>query len=341
MDKYDILEAMSGIRDEYIEDAAVPSPERSQAEYPEKERKVPAGRTRVLRLRRWAALAAAVLCVALISVTFRSSQFIRSAKDPGMTESGVSAMSDEQVTVEEETALAGGKNSAPSVMAEGSAASADQDAGQNFYEDKAGDSAALSEAAPAAGQDTADLSAVTAMRDAGVTGSVEKKVEEVSKIFENALAEETGYSSLRFTHEVTTNSDDWVSLRMHAFTCAADGFEQVTHFNIRRDDSEYVTLETLFGEDTDYITPLSEEVIRQMRERMRQDGDAAFWLDSPEGPEYDFTQISPAQDFYFDGDGNLVLCFDEGEAAPTYMGTLEFTIPHSLTEQLLNNSFTE
>ena len=68
--------------------------------------------------------------------------------------------------------------------------------------------------------------------------------------------------------------------------------------------------------------------------------EAAFWLDSPEGPEYDFRQISPAQDFYFDSDGNLVLCFDEGEAAPTYMGAVEFTIPRSLTGQLLNNSGT-
>ena len=122
MDKYDILEAMSGIRDEYIEDAAVPSPDRSQTEYPGKEGKVPAGRAKILRLRRWGTVAAAVLCAAVISVTFRSSQFIRSAKDPGMAETGVGTMSDEQVTVEEETAAAGGKNSAPSVMTEGSAA---------------------------------------------------------------------------------------------------------------------------------------------------------------------------------------------------------------------------
>lgn len=334
MDKYDILEAMSGIRDEYIEDAAVPSPDRSQTEYPEKEQIISAGRKKILRLRRWGTAAAAVLCAAVISVTFRSSQFIRSAKDSGMAETGVGTMSDEQVTVEEETSAAGGKNSAPSVMAEGGTAPADQEAGTSFHED----SAASSEDSAAYAEDDSGPSVVAAMRDAGVSGSVEKKVEEVTKIFENALEEETGYSSLRFAHEVTTNSEDWVSLRMHAFTCAADGFDQVTHFNIRRDNSEYVTLETLFGQDTDYITPLSEEVIRQMRERMQQDSELTFWLDSPEGPEYDFRQISPAQDFYFDSDGNLVLCFDEGEAAPIYMGTLEFTIPGRLTRQLLNNN---
>ena len=172
MDKYDILEAMSGIRDEYIEDAAVPSPDRSQTEYPGKEGKVPAGRAKILRLRRWGTAAAAVLCAAVISVTFRSSQFIRSAKDPGMAETGVGTMSDEQVTVEEETAAAGGKNSAPSVMTEGSAAPAGEDAGQNFREDSAAPSEDFS-----AQQDDSDLSALTAMRDAGVTGPVEKKAE--------------------------------------------------------------------------------------------------------------------------------------------------------------------
>ena len=217
MDKYDILEAMSGIRDEYIEDAAVPSPDRSQTEHPGKEGKAAAGRAKILRLRRWGTAAAAVLCAAVISVTFRSSQCIRSAKDPGMAETGVGTMSDEQVTVEEETAATGGKNSAPSVMTEGSAAPAGEDAGQHFREDSAAPSEDYS-----AQQDDPDLSALTAMREAGVTGSVEKKAEEVAKRFENALAEETGYSSLRFTHEVTTNSEDWVSLMIHAFTCDAD-----------------------------------------------------------------------------------------------------------------------
>ena len=155
---------------------------------------------------------------------------------------------------------------------------------------------------------------------------------------QRVLAEETGYSSLRFTHEITTDSADWFSLKMKAYTCAADGFEQVTHFNINLDSSEYVTLDTLFSEDTDYITTLSNEVIRQMRERMASDPDAEFWLDSEEGSDYDFTEISPAQDFYFDSDGNLVLCFNEGEAAPLYMGEVEFTIPREITDRLLKDS---
>ena len=108
------------------------------------------------------------------------------------------------------------------------------------------------------------------------------------------------------------------------------------HFNVDKKTGNYMTLETLFGEDPDYITPLSEEVIRQMRGQMDEDPDLQYWIDSDEGPDYDFREISPAQDFYFDRDGNLVLCFNEGEAGPTYMGTVEFTIPSEITRQLLN-----
>ncbi|WP_322020199.1 RsiV family protein [Clostridium butyricum] len=39
-----------------------------------------------------------------------------------------------------------------------------------------------------------------------------------------------------------------------------------------------------------------------------------------------FDKIKENQDFYINNDGNLVICFDEYEVAPGYMGTLEFII---------------
>lgn len=343
MDKYDILEAMSGIRDEYIEDAAV-SPgqavhSKEQDTSPMNGRKRGYGRAKILRLQRWAATAAALLCVCVIALTIRSSQSERAA-DSGMKDTGMLSMAQEEVSVEDEARAedygGGVSGEGPSVGREREAAmaSGSEDTDSLIGKDSDEAAAEMYVDRPEGG----DISPAAAMSDAGVTGPVKQMTEEKVRVFEDSLAEETGYSSLRFTHEITTNSDDWFSLKMKAYTCAADGFEQVTHFNINRDSAEFVTLETLFSDDTDYITPLSEEVIRQMRERMASDPDAEYWLDSVEGPEYDFTEISPAQDFYFDTNGNLVLCFNEGEAAPTYMGTVEFTIPRDLTEKLLKDS---
>lgn len=343
MDRYDILEAMSGIRDEYIEDAAVVPDQAAISEAKDadrkNDRKKNSRRAKILRLQRWAATAAALLCVCVIALTIRSSQSER-AVDSGMKDTGMLSMSQEEVSVESE-ARAEDTESAVSgniVSAAGEGetplASGTEDSDSLVGKDMDEAAEEMYVDMPEGG----DVSPAAAMSDAGVTGPVKQMTEEKVRVFEDSLAEETGYSSLRFTHEITTDSDDWFSLKMKAYTCAADGFEQVTHFNINRDSAEFVTLETLFSDDTDYITPLSEEVIRQMRERMAADPDAEFWLNSEEGPDYDFTEISPAQDFYFDTNGNLVLCFNEGEAAPLYMGEVEFTIPREITDKLLKNS---
>ena len=343
MDKYDILEAMSGIRDEYIEDAAVFSDQAVHSEKQDTSRKNggegKTKRSKILRLQRWAATAAALLCVCVIAFTIRSSQS-ESTADSGVKDAGMLSMAQEEVTVEDEVraedseSTVSGNRSSEGMEGEAALASGSEDSDSLISKESDEAAAEMYVDRPEGG----DISPAAAMSDAGVTGPVKQMTEEKVRVFEDSLVEETGYSSLRFTHEITTDSDTWFSLKMKAYTCAADGFEQVTHFNINRNSSEFVTLETLFSDDTDYITPLSEEVLRQMRERMASDPDTEFWLNSEEGPEYDFTEISPAQDFYFDTDGNLVLCFNEGEAAPLYMGEVEFTIPREITDKLLKDS---
>ena len=351
MDKFDILEAMSGIRDEYIEDAAAFPNQAVQSEEQnvplENKRGKDPKRPKILRLQRWAATAAALLCVCMIAFTIRSSQSERAA-DSDLKDAGMLSMAKEEVIVEDEIAENEISTEDAERVVTGGGSSAFDDGGVSMASEASGsaapDSLVSSDTGPAETEmyvdqpEGEDVSPAAAMANAGVSGQVRQMTEETVRVFENSLAEETGYSSLRFTHEITTDSADWFSLKMKAYTCAADGFEQVTHFNINLDSSEYVTLDTLFSEDTDYITTLSNEVIRQMRERMASDPDAEFWLDSEEGSDYDFTEISPAQDFYFDSDGNLVLCFNEGEAAPLYMGEVEFTIPREITDRLLKDS---
>lgn len=344
MDRFDILEAMSGIRDEYIEEAAgLPDTVRKASETKAAAagpgravNKTLSGRKKFLHLHRWVTAAAALLCVSVIAVTFQASRQVHNNVGDSM-ESGLVMMSDESVHVEteEETknieAESAGEAAAESYAFETDASE------EEAYEDgaKNGDAAV---SAPGSGGSAMeqDISVKDAMADASITDDIRQMVLQQVQVFEESLEEETGYPSLRFTHEVTTDSDDWFSLRMLASTPPSEGFEQVTHFNVDKKTGNYMTLETLFGEDPDYITPLSEEVIRQMRGQMDEDPDLQYWIDSDEGPDYDFREISPAQDFYFDRDGNLVLCFNEGEAGPTYMGTVEFTIPSEITRQLLN-----
>lgn len=43
--------------------------------------------------------------------------------------------------------------------------------------------------------------------------------------------------------------------------------------------------------------------------------------------------IDDETSFYLNENGNVVICFDEGDVAPMYMGTMEFEIP----EEVLSN----
>ena len=55
----------------------------------------------------------------------------------------------------------------------------------------------------------------------------------------------------------------------------------------------------------------------------------SYFIDS-EFSDWDFQKIKKNQNFYVDKNHQLVLVFDKYEAAPGYMGQVEFTIDSSL-----------
>ncbi len=153
--------------------------------------------------------------------------------------------------------------------------------------------------------------------------------------YEDLLLKDTGYGDMNYLYETVTDSNEWLCIAVTAYTFEAEGYQQVRHFVINKNTGEKVTLKSLFEKNTDYITPISENIITQMREEMKEDPYAQYRLDSKEEPEHDFSKISAGQDFYFDENGNLVICFDEGETAPLFMGVREFTIPAEITDSLI------
>ena len=137
-----------------------------------------------------------------------------------------------------------------------------------------------------------------------------------------------GYKSLDVTSSVVTDSDSWFTLRVDAVETQASGYQFSRFYHIDKATGQVVTLRDLFREDADYVTPLSEEVRRQMEQRMDADESARYF------PE-EFSAIDPEQNFYFNGEGELVLVFDEYTAAPGSMGMPEFTIPAEVYGGLL------
>lgn len=46
--------------------------------------------------------------------------------------------------------------------------------------------------------------------------------------------------------------------------------------------------------------------------------------------EWDFQSITDDTSFYLNQNGEVVICFNEGDVAPMYMGCVEFVIPNEV-----------
>ena len=422
MDKYDLLEAMSGIRDQYIEEAgrmpeADPAGEETEEQVFKKASQRPSRAKRSLfRLQRWAAPAAAVLCLSLLlpnlspgaasafggipvlgryfrMVTVRSYEHAdersdayveepaivsakgggesseevdseiksskeqslqkESAAEPGPAEqsseetgpaeqsseeTGLAEQSSEETGPADETSIKDGdagsrvsRTSGVSVLA-GTVEELSPESAKEYELDEPSEDDET--AAGASSEEAEDASIQAVLTAAQVTEEVRDKARAAIADFEKGISGEHGYMTLRFTHETVTDSADWLCVAVNTFTASADGWEQTDHFVINKKTGERTTLESWFGSDIDYITPISENIISQMKDRMASDPDVQYWIDSEEDPDSDFSLIRPDQDFYFNDRGDLVVCFDEMEVAPMYMGTVEFTIPRDITDAL-------
>ena len=78
---------------------------------------------------------------------------------------------------------------------------------------------------------------------------------------------------------------------------------------------------------------ISENIKAQMKEQMAADENVTYWLDS-DMPEWDFTEITDETGFYLNDKGEVVICFNEGDVAPMYMGCVEFVIPDEVLAEI-------
>ena len=56
------------------------------------------------------------------------------------------------------------------------------------------------------------------------------------------------------------------------------------------------------------------------------DENVVYWLDDEDIREWNLEKIATDQDFYINAEGKVVICFDEYEVAPGYMGCVEFIL---------------
>lgn len=173
---------------------------------------------------------------------------------------------------------------------------------------------------------------------------LEKSIEEINKEiqeitdqiieeFEKFKHDELGYQDIMVKSEVLNTTSDYFTLKLICFNASGSGFEMDYFYTIDLNTGERLSLKDLFAENADYITPISEDIISQMRTQMEEDEMKHYWVDD-EIEELNFKAITPETSFYVNEKGNVVICFNEGDVAPMYMGCTSFEIPNEILKEI-------
>ena len=161
---------------------------------------------------------------------------------------------------------------------------------------------------------------------AEINAEIQSITDDLIAEFEKNLDEEMGYQDVVVKSEVLTTTPDYFTLKLICYQGAGSGYQWNYYYTIDLNTGERLQLKDIFKEGADYITPISEDIKRQMQERMDADENVHYWLND-EIEEWNFKAITDETSFYLNERGNVVIGFIEGDVAPMYMGTVEFEIP--------------
>ena len=159
-----------------------------------------------------------------------------------------------------------------------------------------------------------------------INAEIESISEQLIEEFEENAKDQEGYQDMLVTSEVIATTEKYFTLKLICYQGAGSGAEWDYFYTIDLETGERLALKDLFQEDSDYITAVSENIIEQMKAQMASDENLIYWVDS-DIPDLNFKTITDETGFYLNDKEELVICFNEGDVAPMYMGCVEFTIP--------------
>ncbi|MDE6749448.1 MAG: DUF3298 domain-containing protein [Lachnospiraceae bacterium] len=159
-----------------------------------------------------------------------------------------------------------------------------------------------------------------------INAEIQEITDKLIAEFEANLEYEEGYQDVIVTSEVLSTTADYFTLKLICYQGAGSGYEWNYYYTIDLNTGERLKLKDLFKEGADYITPISENIKKQMQEQMDKDENVYYWLND-EIVDWNFKSITDETSFYLNEKDNVVIGFNEGEVAPMYMGTVEFEIP--------------
>ncbi|MCI8358268.1 MAG: DUF3298 domain-containing protein [Lachnospiraceae bacterium] len=168
-----------------------------------------------------------------------------------------------------------------------------------------------------------------------VNFNIDEVTDQLIEEFKKSAELGESYGGLEIHHETVLNNENYFTLKLSIFQSAGSGYESYKFYTIDKRSGKRIQIGDLFQEGSGYAEAVSEDIKEQMRAAMAADEMKAYWVDKTDIPDLNWQGIKEDQNFYLDGDGNLVVVFDEYEVAPGYMGAQEFTVQRSVFENFL------
>lgn len=170
-----------------------------------------------------------------------------------------------------------------------------------------------------------------------INAEIKKITDDIIAEFKERVKDQEDYQNVVIDHETLATTDDYFALKLICYQGSGSGAEWDYYYTIDLNTGKRISLKDLFTQDADYITPISENIKEQMKQQMKEDENIFYWVDSEDTPEWNFEKITDETSFYLNKDGNIVICFNEGDVAPMYMGCVEFTIQNEAVAGILKN----
>jgi hypothetical protein len=165
----------------------------------------------------------------------------------------------------------------------------------------------------------------------------EKLYAEFNKEIEELKAAGGGHLGVSSGYVIKTDTDKILSIGRYVVNTVGSSSTTFKYDTVDKQNQILITLPSLFKDDS-YIDVISENIIAQMRQQMKDDEQKFYWVE--EGDISPFEKIKADQSFYINSDNKLFVSFDKYEVAPGYMGVIEFEIPtEALSNVLVSNEY--
>ncbi len=174
-----------------------------------------------------------------------------------------------------------------------------------------------------------------------INGEIQTLTEELLNDFrESMVGDGMEYRDLVIHSEVIATTGEYFTLKVSCYEGSASGYQWNYFYTIDLNTGKQLKLKDLFVEGSDYIGRISANIQEQMAEQMEADENVIYWLED-EMEEWSFKEIPEDVSFYLNEKGQVVICFNEGDVAPMYMGTVEFAIPEEVLSDIREHNAPE